>query len=107
MGAAQVIASYEALAALTDRMTDAAARADWDELVAIEEDRATLVAALKPLDAAASLDDAARNRKEALISQVLARDEQVRAAVTAWMEQFRQEMQNNARQLRVLKMYGA
>lgn len=107
MGATEVLASYESLLALTGRMKDAATHADWDGLIAIEKERAALVAALKPLDATTRLDDATRHRKQALISQALADDEEVRGAVTAWMEQFQSEMQSNARQLKVLKMYGA
>jgi flagellar protein FliT len=107
MGAAEVIANYEALAALTSRMHEAARRGDWDALVAIEQDRGQLVAAVKPLDATTELDETARQRKHLLIAGILAQDEEIRMATQSWMEQFRAEMQSGLQQIRLFKEYGA
>jgi flagellar protein FliT len=107
MGAARVIASYEALTGLTARMHDAASRGDWDALIAIEQERGALLAAMKPFDTATPLDEAARARKNTLIGEILACDAEIRAAVQSWMAGFQRDMQSNAQELRVLKTYGA
>ena len=107
MGAAEVIANYQALAPLTGRMRETALRGDWDALVAIEQERTGLIAAIKPLDAATTLDDGARRQKNLLITGILAQDEEIRVAAQAWMEQFQAEMQSGLRQIRLLKEYGA
>lgn len=107
MSAAQVIANYESVLALTVRMREAAVRGDWDPLISIEQERGTLVAAMKPLDVEASLDDAARRRKDELISDILAHETQIRDVVQAWMGQFQLNMQSSTQELRLLKEYGA
>lgn len=104
---ATVIANYEALAALTGQMHAAAARGEWDALVAIERQRSELIVAMKPLDAATALDDAARQRKQALIESVLAQDAEIRARVEAWMGEHELSMQSNRQELRLLREYGA
>ncbi len=78
MSAAQVIANYQALSALTGKMRDAAMRGEWDDLIAIEQQRGKLVASMKPLDSQARLDEATRQRKNALITEVLAADAEIR-----------------------------
>lgn len=107
MSAAQVIAHYETLAALTGQMQDAAKRGDWDALVAIEQQRSDLIAAMKPLDATTTLDAGARQRKRALIESVLAQDAEIRARVEAWMSEHELSMQSNRQELRLLREYGA
>jgi flagellar protein FliT len=107
MGAAQVIARYESLAVLTARMREAAAQGEWDALIALEQERGRLVEAIKPLDAATTLDEAARERKNALIAEVLAHDAEIRTVVGAWMSQLQTSMQSSAQELRLLKKYGA
>jgi len=107
MSAAQVIANYESLSALTGRMRAAAKRGEWGSLVDIEQERGKLVAAMKPLDADANLDEAARQRKNQLISEILAGDAEIRDLAQAWMSQFQLSMQSSLQELRLLKEYGA
>ena len=107
MSTAQVIANYEALSALTGKMRDAAMRGEWDDLIAIEQQRGKLVAAMKPLDSQARLDEATRQRKNALITEILAADAEIRNLTQAWMDQFQLTMQSSVQELRLLKEYGA
>lgn len=107
MSAAQVIANYESLAALTEQMHDAALRGEWDPLVTIEEQRGKLIAAMKPLDAEVQLDEAARRRKDELIVQILAGDAEVRRLAEAWMSQLQLSMQSNRQEQLLLNTYGA
>jgi flagellar protein FliT len=107
MSASQVIANYESLSALTRQMRRAAAHEEWDQLINIEQQRGKLVAAMKPLDAEAKLDEAARQRKNQLITKVLADDAEIRSLAQAWMGQLQLSMQSNLQELRLLKEYGA
>ena len=107
MSAQQVIAHYETLAALTGRMHEAASRGDWDALVDIEHQRSDLIATMKPLDAATTLDPDTRQRKQVLIESVLAQDGETRALVEAWMGEYELSMQSNRQELRLLRKYGA
>lgn len=107
MSATQVIANYESVLALTVRMREAAVRGEWDPLVSIEQERGTLVAAMKPLDAGTRLDDAARRRKDDLISDILAHEAEIRTLVQGWMSHFQLNMRSNLQELRLLKEYGA
>ena len=105
--ASQVIANYESLSALTGQMREAAAHGEWDQLIGIEQQRGKLVAIMKPLDAEVELDEAARQRKNELINQVLAGDGEIRNLTQAWMGQLQLSMQSNSQELRLLKKYGA
>ena len=107
MSALRVIANYKALSSLTDRMREAAQRSEWETLINVEQQRGALVAAMKPLDAETLLDDSARQRKNALITSVLAQDAEIRTLVQAWMNECELSMQSNAQELRLLRKYGA
>lgn len=106
MGASPVVAHYQALAALTGQMLDAARRGEWDTLPALEAERSTLVARIKPLDGMADLDEAERQRKSALIRETIAMEREIRERVERWMEEFRLNMQGNSQELRVLRKYA-
>ena len=107
MSASRVIANYEVLVALTGQMYAAAASEEWDTLVAIEHQRSELIAAMKPLDAEAALDEATRQRKRALIESVLVQDSEIRSLVEKWMAEHELSMQSNRQELRLLREYGA
>jgi flagellar protein FliT len=106
VSAAQVIANYEALSALTGQMRDAAVRGEWGPLISIEQERSKLVAAMKPHDAKVQLDEAASRRKDQLINEVLAHDAEIRNLVEAWMSELQLSRQSNLQELRLLREYG-
>lgn len=107
MSVAQVIANYEALATLTSRMREAAESARWDALIAIEQQRSELIAAMKPVDAETRIDADTQQRKNALIERVQAHDAEIRKLVQAWMDECDLSMQSNRQELRLLRKYGA
>jgi flagellar protein FliT len=107
MSAVQIIANYETLSALTGQMREAAMRGEWGDLIAIEQRRSKLVAAMKPLDSRTKLDEVTRQRKNALITEILAADAEIRNLTQAWMDQFQLTMQSSLQELRLLKEYGA
>lgn len=78
--------AYRQLAELTGAMHAAAARGDWDELVALEQRCSAQVAALKPHDGIPT-SAAERQLKADLIRQMLANDRAVRDYTQPWLAQ--------------------
>lgn len=107
MSSSQAIANYESLSALTGQMREAAVHGEWDQLISIEQQCSKLVAAMKPVDVKAKLDEAARQRKDQLIAKILADDAEIRNLTETWMSQLQLSMQSNLQELRLLKQYGA
>ncbi|WP_310452395.1 flagellar protein FliT [Sulfuritalea sp.] len=107
MGSFQAIANYEQLSALTRQMREAAEQGEWDKLISIEHQCSELVVTMKAVDAAATLDEAARHRKDQLIADILADDAEIRKHVQVWMGQLQHNMQSNRQEQLVLKAYGA
>lgn len=107
MNTTQVIANYEALLALTGQMRVAAMDGEWDQLVEIEQQRGDLIAAIKPVDAEAELDMAARQQRDQMIHKILTDDAEIRCRVQAWMSQLQLSMQSNRQEQRLLQTYGA
>ena len=106
MSVAQVIANYEALAALTSRMHETALRSEWESLIEFEQQRSKLIAEMKPLDAETRLDAGTRQRKNELITGIFAHDAEIRKLVQAWMDECDLSMQSNRQELRLLREYG-
>jgi flagellar protein FliT len=106
MSAAQVIASYESLRALTGRMREAASGCEWESMIDLGKARDVLLESIKPLDADTTLDVAAVRRKDELIEEILGHDQTIRDAVHDWMRRFEAERRNSQQELRLLKEYG-
>lgn len=107
MSSSQVIENYESLAALTGRMREAAASGQWDSLIGIEQLRSKLLGDMKPLDAAITLEEAARQRKDELIARILADDAEIRSLTQAWMDQLQLSLQSIRQEQRLQQAYGA
>ena len=88
-------------------MCEAAERGEWDSLIGIEQQCSSLVAAMKPVDAEVTLDEAARQRKLELISKILADDGEIRNLTQIWMRQLQLDMQSNRQEQLLLHAYGA
>ena len=81
----EVLAMYETLAGLTGNMSAAAEANDWDGLSRMEHQcNVVKRAAATGIPA---LDGAARQRKIALIKQIMANDRAVRDITEPWMGQ--------------------
>lgn len=106
MGRSQVIANYESLSAITGQMRDAAVRSEWDTLIGLEQQCSRHVAAMKPADAATTLDEPARQRKIQLIKKILADDAEIRNRTEVWMMQLQRIMQSNLQEQRLQQAYG-
>lgn len=106
MGGAQTISDYESLSAITGRMRDAAARGEWDALIALEQQCSRHVAAMRPSGAATAPDEPARLRKIQLIKKILADDAEIRNRTEVWMAQLQHIMQSNRHEQRLRQAYG-
>jgi len=106
MSAAQVIANYELLSALTVQMRNAAQQGAWDQLISIESQRTALLADMKPVDAVVKLDETAQRRKVQLIEKILADDAQTRNYTQVWMSQLQLNIDSNSTEQRLRQAYG-
>ncbi|MBI3094746.1 MAG: flagellar protein FliT [Rhodocyclales bacterium] len=107
MGSIQAVANYEQLSVLTRQMRETAEQGEWDKLISIEHQCSELVVAMRAVDASVTLDDAARQRKDQLIADILADHGEIRKNVQIWMGQLQHKMQSNRQEQLVLKTYGA
>lgn len=98
---------YESMSAISARMAEAAAANDWDRLVLLERDCASLARRLEADGEAVKLTEAERNRKIELIHRILADDAQVRRHADPWMEHVRQFLGGGARGREMRRAYGA
>lgn len=106
MSSCQVITHYESLSALTAQMREAAVQGEWDKLVSIEQQCSQQVAAMKPADTTATLDESARQHKIHLIKKILADDAEIRNRTEKWMGQLQRIMQSNHQEQRLQQAYG-
>ena len=106
MSSSQVISNYQSLSILTERMREAAVREDWDQLIDLEQQCSQQVAAMKPLDAVAVLDESSRQVKIQLIKKILANDADIRSRTAEWMGQLQHIIQSNRREQRLQHTYG-
>ena len=79
----EVLAMYETLANLTGNMSAAAKANDWDGFTRMENQCATVKSAAAT--GIPALDGAARQRKIALIKQIMENDRAIRASTEPWM----------------------
>lgn len=97
---------YESMGTLSAQMVEAAAACDWDRLVTLEQDCASLARHLESSGEPALLSENERARKRDLIRRILADDAEVRRHTEPWMEQVRQFLGGGARERSVRRAYG-
>lgn len=98
---------YESMSAISAQMAEAAAACDWDRLVALEKDCASLARHVEETGEPIWLSEAERSRKMELIRRILADDAEVRRHAEPWMEQVRQFLGGGVRERAVRRAYGA
>jgi flagellar protein FliT len=74
----EYFAHYEAIAALSSKMLDAARDGKWGELRTLQGAYRELIEGLREVDSLSELDDTARARKFDLVRQILADDAAIR-----------------------------
>jgi flagellar protein FliT len=106
MSSSQIISNYESLSVLTEQMREAVMRGDWDQLIGLEQQCSRHVAAMKPVDAAAVLDEPSRQVKIQLIKKILADDADICSRTMEWMGQLQRIIQSNRQEQRLQHKYG-
>lgn len=84
----EAVPDYPGLLRLSQRMLAAARQEDWDELVALEKERARQVAQFQGADAATASGTESEETRD-LIKQILACDEETRMLTERWMSEAR------------------
>ncbi|NDU88068.1 MAG: flagellar protein FliT [Ferrovum sp.] len=99
------VQNYEALSSLMGLMREAATTGQWDQLVALEKQCQDRVQVMRQVDPQVSLDEGARERKKALILQMLADDASIRSHTEPWMEKLQWVLRSTRREQKVRQAY--
>ena len=102
----QVLATYEAMQALTARMLVAAGNAEWEELAALEQQIGAQVLRLKENEEKVVLESAGRLRKVALIKQMLEDDRKIRDLTMPWLAQLSKLINSTGTERRLANAYS-
>ena len=102
----KLLNTYDRLSRTTGCMLNAAQRGDWERLVDLEKNCATLVAELSVLESEDAMPHALRARKQAMIRKVLADDAAIRNITEPWMQQLESMLNTNRREQQLLRTYG-
>lgn len=102
----QALENYESLSAITALMRDAAMRAEWDRLIALELQCKESVQRMKIADANIQLSAEGRKRKVELIHRILEDDAVIRNHTEPWMVQLQRIMQSSNMGQRLMQTYA-
>ena len=106
MNSQEVIALYETVAVITDKMLVAARSGDWDEVAVLESDCASHVQTLKQGEPPAPLTGDIRLRKVQIIKKILADDRAIRDIAEPWMARLSQLMHSSGTERKLSQAYG-
>jgi hypothetical protein len=106
-GELQIMQRYEKALELTRSMLDAAQKSEWERLVALEGERATLIDQLRDLDREPSRDARERDRKRALLREIMQFDEQIEILTQDWMRELREVLGSISAEQRLSRTYRA
>ena len=107
MTGAETIALYERILAIMERMRDAAHRADWDRLIALEHECKAVVAQLAGLQPEAPLTADMQRRKARVIRQVLVLDAAIRDVTEPRLKQLQAFLGSRRTEKKLRHTYGA
>lgn len=102
----KMLQMYEQIAVHAADMADAADAGDWDAVTALEVECAALVAELRVSDKSTPLDAGQRERKAALLTQILKCDAQVRAKACPRLDFLQSQLADARRGARANSIYG-
>lgn len=103
----QVLATYETMTALTTQMVAAARNGDWDQLQVLETHVSGQVVRLRAGGMEVVLDAAGRQRKIAMIKQMLDDDRIIRDLTLPWMARLSALISSSGTERRVVNAYGS
>jgi hypothetical protein len=99
--------TYERVLELSRAMLEAARKSDWDQLVALERERAQLVDDIRVGDPEPGRDPSTRERKRELIQAVMQCDEQIALLTQDWMHELREVLGSISAEQRLSRTYGS
>jgi len=106
-GGLHIMQRYERALELTRSMLEAAQKSEWERLVALEGERATLIDQLRDLDREPPRDARERDRKRALLREIMQFDEQIEILTRDWMRELREVLGSINAEQRLSRTYGA
>jgi hypothetical protein len=101
-----LMTAYERALELSRAMLEAARKSDWDQLVALERERAQVVDDIRVADPDPGRDPVTRARKRELIQAVLQCDEQIQLLTQDWMHELREVLGSISTEQRLTQTYG-
>ena len=105
-GELHIMQHYEKALALTRGMLEAAQKNEWDRLMELERERATLVDRLRDLDRDPSPDTREREHKRDLLREIMQSDEQIEILTRDWMRELREVLGSISAEQRLSRTYG-
>jgi hypothetical protein len=96
---------YQKALELTRAMLEAAQKSDWARMVVLEKERATLIDQLRLQDVDPGRDLPTRDRKRALIRDIVQCDEQIQMLTQDWMRELREVLGSIRTEQRLSRTY--
>lgn len=106
-GELHIMQRYEKAFELTRSMLEAAQKSEWDRLVVLERERATLIDQLRNVDREPPRDERERDRKRTLLREIMEFDEQIEILTQDWMRELREVLGSINAEQRLSRTYGA
>jgi flagellar protein FliT len=101
MNSSEIITTYEAISITTGQMLKVVQRADWRNLIVLEQECRNLVKKIIINDESKMLSDELRQRKLEIIQQILAVDAEIRTFTQPWTVQLQIILRNTIREHRL------
>ena len=105
MSSQEVLSIYEAMVELTEQMVAAASGGDWERLALLEQRCAAHVATIRDCEPA-PMQGRNRQKKAAIIKQLLADDRKIRDLTSPWMAQLSAMLNSSGAERRPASAYG-
>jgi len=103
--ASELIAIYQSLLGITQKMLAHAKHEEWDEIAPLENQRAKLIENLKTIEGASPSPETASLTVD-LIRQILSTDEETRALCSDWMGELRSILDSIDAKKKINKAYS-
>ena len=101
MNGSEIITIYEAILITTGKMLKVVQRADWRNLIVLEQECSNLIKKIIINDESKMLSDELRQRKLEIIQQILAVDAEIRTFTQPWTVQLQIILRNTIREHRL------
>ena len=111
MTSQDILSLYESMLELTGQMLLAAGNSDWDQVVELEQRCSAHVQTLREQELehgqAPAMQGAGRDKKVAILKQLLSDDRQIRDLALPWMARLSSLMSSSSAQRRLDHAYNA